>query len=425
MLKKLLQQYKTNQRLNQVVRLFSVNLIGIPIAIITSIVVTRYLGPQGYGDYRFILSIFNVGIIIFTFGFFQAGNRALVLNNDSQKAKEYYGAELAITGGLFIIMSLFLLFYAFFDPNIQQKNLGKALLFIIPFGWVFLLLQYFETLFQADNRINLLAMSRLFPKVGFLITAALVFFVFMHLEINRLAVIWFFYLATQIIVYLYILYKVHVSFANIKNRLLEIWAFNKSFGFNVYLGSLFAVGFAGLTEIFISYFGADNSGVGFYALALALCMPLSFIPNTIATTHYKDFSVSNKIPRKLLLITLGLSLAALIVLWVVVGPFVKFFYGKAFASVITLTFIISIGVTAYGLADFFNRFLGANGLGKALRNSSFIVGCSTLAFSLLFIPKWGEAGAAYAKLITGFIYFIIMLWYYYKYLNERITNENE
>lgn len=399
--------------------MFSVNLIGIPIAIITSILITRYLGAKGFGDYKFIISIFNFAIIIFTFGFFHAGNRAMVLNNDRQKAREYYGAELAITGGLFIVMSIFLTFYALYDHNIQEKQLGNYLLLIIPFGWVFLLLIYFEILFQADNRIRMLAMARLYPKVVFLIAVGLIYFIFINKEVNRLAIMLAIYLTTEVIVYLFILYKLRVSFRNIKQRFLEIWNHNKSFGFNVYVGSLVAVGFANLTAILISYFGVDNSGVGFYTLALSFSTPLSFIPNTIATTHYKDFSVSKSIPKKLFLITLALSSFALIGLWIVVGPFIKFFYDKEFASVIALNFIVSIGVTLYGLSDFFTRYLSANGQGKALRNSSFLVGGCTLFFSLLFIPRWGEYGAAYAKLITGFVYLSIIVWYYFNFINKR------
>ena len=82
MIKKLIRQYKTTPHAKQLLGLFSVNIIGIPIGIITSIVITSYLGPQGYGNYVFIISIFNIATTIFTFGFFQAGNRALVLTND-------------------------------------------------------------------------------------------------------------------------------------------------------------------------------------------------------------------------------------------------------------------------------------------------------------------------------------------------------
>lgn len=409
-------QLKNNPRAKQVLGLFSVNIIGIPIGIITSIIITRYLGAQGYGDYKFILSIFNFAIIIFTFGFFQAGNRALVLNQDKQKAKEYYGTELIITGALFIIMSLFLMLYAFFDNNIQEKLLDRFLLYLIPFGWVFLMTRYFETLFQADNKISLLGQFRLYPKIGFLLSAVLIYFSFNNLAANRLFVVYGLYLITEVIVYIHILKKLNVSFLNFKSRFNEIWEYNKTFGFNVYLGSLFAVGFGQLTEILISYFGVDNTGVGFYSLALTFTMPLTFIPNTIATTHYKDFSTSKKIPRKLVMITLGLSFSALIGLWIIVPPFIKYFYGIEFESVIILNFIVSIGVIAYGFGDFYNRYLGANGQGKALRNSSFVVGSSMMLFNIIFIPRWGETGAAYAKLITGFVYLFIIIYYYLRHI---------
>ncbi len=189
MLKHQFHNIKNNTRARQVAGLFSVNIIGIPIGIITSIVITRYLGAEGFGDFKFIQSIFNFAIIIFTFGFFQAGNRALVLNHDKRKAKELYGAELFITAGLFIIMSVFLILYALFDSNIQEKQLDRFLLFVIPFGWIFLLTRYFETLFQADNQIRLLGEVRLYPKIGFLIIAILLYFVFHNVENYRLAIV--------------------------------------------------------------------------------------------------------------------------------------------------------------------------------------------------------------------------------------------
>ena len=419
MIKRLQLQYKSNPRIKQVLALFSVNVIAIPIGIITSIVITRYLGAQGYGDFRFIHSIFSIAVIIFSFGFFQAGNRALVLNTDKQKAKEYYGTELVVTGGIFVIMSVFLILYALLDNNIQEKQLDKFFLYLIPFGWVFLVSRFFETLFQADNRIKMLSQIRLYPTVGFLASATIIYFIFMEMQMNKLAIIWIFNLATQVIVYLFILFKLQVSFQNIRIRFLEIWNFNKSYGFNVYLGSLFAIGFASLTELLISYFGVDNSGLGFYSLALTFTMPLSLIPNTIATTHYKDFSVAKQVPKKLLSITIGLSLLALVALWVIVGPFVRIFYGVEFENVILLNFIMSFGVAAHGFADFFNRYLGANGQGKVLRNSAFFVGTSTLVFSLMLIPKLGEFGAAYTKLISGFVYLVVIIWYYFKFIKKQ------
>jgi len=409
----------SNPKLKQIIGLFSANIIGIPIGIITSIVLTRYLGPNGYGDYKFIFSIFNFAIIIFTFGFFQAGNRALVLNMEKQTAREYFGTELAITGALFILMSFFLILYGLYDSNLQEKQLTKTFFFIIPFGWIFLLSIYFETLFHADNRIRMLAQVRLYPKIGFLIMATLIYFVFANMDIDGLSVVWFFYLLTEVIVYIIILVKLNVSFRNFKQRLREIWRYNQSFGFNVYLGSLFAIGFSRFTEILISYFGIDNTGVGFYSLALTFTLPLSLIPNTIATTHYKDFAKFKHIPGKVLGITIVLSLVSLIGIWIIVPPFIKYFYGSDFKSVIMLNFIVSIGVIAHGFGDFYNKYLGANGQGVILRNCSFFVGISMLVLSIALIPKWGEYGAAVAKMITGFVYLIVIIYFYYRFIKSK------
>jgi hypothetical protein len=62
---------------------------------------------QGCGDFRLIHSIFDFAVLVFSFGFFSGRKSSTVFNNIKQKAKEYYGAELVITGGIFVIMSFF------------------------------------------------------------------------------------------------------------------------------------------------------------------------------------------------------------------------------------------------------------------------------------------------------------------------------
>ncbi len=418
MITRIIQQYKNSQRFKQVLSLYAVNIIAIPLSIVSSIIVTRFLGPVGFGDFKFLQNIFTLGVSLFAIGFFQAGNRALVLNNDIQKGKELYGALLVILSVLSIIMSISLFGYAFLDNNINEKGLRDFFIYLIPFSWVFLLVMYFEDLFQADNKIYLLAKSRLYPKLAWFIAVLLIYLFLFDYKGNRLSFIWIFFLCTQILAFLYIIYKINPSFQNLRKRIREIFHFNKTFGLNVYTGSLFTVSFGQLTGVLISYFGQDNSGVGYYALALTIATPLGFIPNVISTTHYKDFSTSTKIPKRLFLITIALSFSAVIMIFVLVDPFIKFFYGSDFIPVITLTYIASIGLIFHGLADFVNRFLGSHGEGKALRNSSFIVGTCLMIFNITLIPKFGETGAAYTRILSGLIYFISMLWFYRRLVNK-------
>jgi len=315
-------------------------------------------------------------------------------------------------------MAIFFSGYAFLDNNINEKGLRTVLLLVIPFSWTFLMSKYFEVLFQADNRIRLLAKARLYPQlIYFVLILAIYYFIFNYSG-DRLKLVLGSYFAGNIIIAIFIILKLNPSLRNFRVRVNEILHYNKTFGFSVYLGSVFAVGFSQLTGVLISYFSSDNSGVGYYSLAMTIAAPLAFIPNVIATTHYKDFSVSTRVPGRLLKITVGISLAALIAANILVGPFIRIFYGDEFLPVIRLTYIVSFGIIMNGLADFFNRFLGSHGKGKALRNSAFIVGLSVLILNVSLIPLFGEKGAAWTTFFSGIIYFVCMYLYYRSLIRE-------
>jgi len=395
--------------------LFSVNVIGIPLGMITSILLTQYLGAKNFGDYMFIHNIVNLAVVLGTFGLFHAGNRAIILSNNKEKTNEYYGAELIISLVLFFFISISLLLFTLFDSNINEKGLKSIFILIIPFTWLYILVKYFEVLFQADNRIKSLVQIRLFPKIIFVITVLIIFLFFKNYPYNKLLLVFYSFLLSQILVFVFVIFKIKLSFNNLMLRIKEIWEYNKSFGFHVYIGSIFAVGFAQLSGILISYFSIDNSGVGFYALALTIAAPLSFIPNTIATTHYREFSKLDKMPKKVLFLTIGITTITLLFSWVLITPFINLFYGVEFENVINLFYIVSLGIALHGMADFYNRFLGSHGEGKMLRNSSFIIGACLLILNIALIPLWGETGAAFTKSISGLIYIVIIVYYYHRF----------
>lgn len=411
-----------SKRGKQFLSLFSVNMLGLPLGLLTSIVVTRYMGPKLFGDYQFINSVFNFAYIICNFGFFHAGNRALVLSTDREKSRQYYGAILLYTVFLSLLMCLGLFVYSLVDPNIDSKNLFIPFLCVLPFGGVYLISHCYETLLQADNQIKLLSVVRLVPKVGYLAASVFVCYCLAEVNLDRLLVVFYIYTVTQLLVYLYVIYQLHPSLKNFKLRSKELFGYYCSYGFDVYVGSIFAVGFASLTDVLISYFSIDNTGVGFFSLAVTFATPLLMVPSTMATTHYKDFSTQKKISHTLIGVTITLSLIAMVCLWVVVPPFIKIFYGADFRPVIGLNYLVSFGIILHGMADFFNRYLAANGKGKFLRNASFIVGFSTLAINLLLIPAYGVNGAAYTKILSGLVYLIVILICYRMVIKKNFNN---
>lgn len=408
-----------SKKASQYLSLFSVNILGIPIGLVVSIFITRYLGAQQFGDYNFINSVLRFSVVIANIGIFHAANRALVLCNNPKQNREYYGVTFIIIVILSIIMGLGLLLYTINDNNIQAKNLSNIFLYVIPFGGVYLLNTAYETLLHADNRIYLLSVLRIAPKILCLLSILIVYFFCKELTINKLLVTIYIYIWSELITYIYIAYKIKPIFSNFKKNISKLFSFYKSYGFDIYTGSIVAVGFASLTEILISYFSNDNSGVGYFTLAITFASPLGMIPATIATTNYKDFSIQKKIPSKIIITTTILSFMAMFVLWLIVPPVIRLFYGESMYPVIKINYFVSFGVILYGFADFFNRYLAAKGKGKLLRNSSIIIGIATLAINLLFIPTFGTMGAVYTKITTGFIYLSIMLFCYKKTINKN------
>jgi O-antigen/teichoic acid export membrane protein len=393
-----------NLRVRQATTLYVASFAGIPLSVVTSIVFTRFLGPQGYGDFSFLDSLFDFARIIFPAGFFYAANRALVLNNDRQKAREYYGAALVYLFLLFAVMAAAMLVYGLLDPNLASKGLDRFFLLLLPFGWIFLLMPYFDNMLHADNRIRDLAATRLLPKLVTFSAAIIIYFLMHNYDGNRLAIIWPVYLLAFLAVYVLVFWRIRISFRNLKQRMSSILHHHRSYGIHLYVGALFSAGAVSLTGILISYFSDDNSGVGFFALAIAISRPLALIPGVIATTWFKDFSTQARISQRLFITTLLLSLIAFAALLLLAGPFVRLAYSNEFAPVIPLTYLAGAGMLFYGLGSFFNRFLEARGFGKLIRNTHILMGTALLVLNILLIPKHGTTGAAVAMIVASMIY---------------------
>jgi O-antigen/teichoic acid export membrane protein len=401
-------------RVQQVATLYAANFFGIPLALVTSIVFTSFLGPQGYGDFAFLDSIFEFGKIIFTFGFFYSGSRAIVLNHQLRKTREYYGASLIILMVLFLIMSVFFVGYGLLDNNLQEKGLTRFFLLLIPFGWIFLLMPYFDTLLKADNRIRALAATRFLPKVILFVGALAIYYTLDGFTGSRLGVVWALYLTAFFLVFFVVLLRIRVSFKSVRRRIMELWLFNKKFGVHIYTGGLFYAGSLALTGIMVSYFSPDNSGVGFLALAIAITRVLELLPTAIATAYFRDFSTQNSLSVGLLSITVLLGVGGLLLTWVLIGPFILIFYSAEFVPVIALVFPVSTAMLLHGMAGFLNRFLEARGQGKAIRNTYMITGITLVVANLILIPRLLETGGAYAMLLSGVVYVAVMTWYYWR-----------
>ena len=423
------QRLKTNKHIKQSLTLMLWNFLSLPLTIVTNIVITRYMGAASYGDYLYVQRVFDFVYIILGFGVLQSINRTVLLAKDKgeQEIREYYGSGYLCLLVIYAIICISLYAFTFISPNIREKDLVEIMLCVIPFCLVHYTATYFEQVLPASNKINDLIIQRYIPRFGLFVLSLVLYIVVKKVDwdVSPLVVVWSIFWGTQILTYLYVFKRIKPSFANAKSKIRDIIKIDKEFGIQVYLGNIFSTAFTALMPIFLSYFGEDNAGVGFYSLSLMLSQPLSFIPVVVATSHYQKFADYKSIPRKLMTMTFLISCAAMVFLWIIVTPFIKFFYTPEFSPVIYLTIISSVGTLLYGISDFFSRYLMAQGKGKPLRNSSFIVGFITLAMSVALIPWIHETGAAITHVAAGLVYFFIIVFYYRKCAKENTNRDKE
>lgn len=423
------QRLKTNKHIKQSLTLMLWNFLSLPLTIVTNIVITRYMGAASYGDYLYVQRVFDFVYIILGFGVLQSINRTVLLAKDKgeQEIREYYGSGYLCLLVIYAIICISLYAFTFISPNIREKDLVEIMLCVIPFCLVHYTATYFEQVLPASNKINDLIIQRYIPRFGLFVLSLVLYIVVKKVDwnVSPLVVVWSIFWGTQILTYLYVFKRIKPSFANAKSKIRDIIKIDKEFGIQVYLGNIFSTAFTALMPIFLSYFGEDNAGVGFYSLSLMLSQPLSFIPVVVATSHYQKFADYKSIPRKLMTTTFLISCAAMVFLWIIVTPFIKFFYTPEFSPVIYLTIISSVGTLLYGISDFFSRYLMAQGKGKPLRNSSFVVGFTTLAMSVALIPWIHETGAAITHVTAGLVYFFIIVFYYRKCAKENTNRDKE
>ena len=397
----------------QVGSLYTSMFLGIVAGIGTSVINTRVLGPQQYGDLKFLQTLFTFVPSFLTLGVFISGSRLLAQRKNETIKNALTGSLLILAGILSLVLALGFFVFSFFEESIFENHLGQVIRIFSPFLFVYPFQLCLENIMQGDNKIYELSAFKLSPQI-FYVVGAILLNNFVPLKLVYALAIQFLALAISIFV-LTILSK--PKFEKVKENFLIIWEENKKYGFQVYIGILTGVATAHLGPLSIAYF-IDNTNVGFFSLALGVTMPLTMIPSSVGTTFFRDFANSISIPKRTTVVTICLSVCSLFLFFLVIEKIILFLYSEEYGAVVTIAYLVSIGSLFHGFGDYINRFLGAHGKGKQLRDAAIAVGVSNVLGYTLLVHAFGLKGAAITRSISGIIYFGMMFLFYTKANNE-------
>jgi O-antigen/teichoic acid export membrane protein len=398
----------------QVVFLYGSTLIGVVLGILVSVLNTRNLNPTEFGDVRYVNNMMSFFSGLLLLGFFVSGSRLIAISKSNQNTAGIKGAMVIILIITILIMALLMIVSAFVHYKWLNANVSTLLLVAVPISASPLLLEYINTTAQGDNNIFSISMARLLPSLVYLIIAFLVYKYFgatserMVLLQNGIAVV----------ILAIIIYFSRPSFKYLKSSIERLKKENKKYGIQVYYGSITGVTLSYLAGITLGLFNTDNTSVGFYTLALTISTPLSMLPTIIGTTYFKRFAMESNISPKILMGSIILSLLSLLVFVILINPIVGLLYDKSYSAVAVYASLLAIGTTINGFGNMFNRFLGAHGQGKTLRNSAFICGAILVIGNFLFVYLWDIKGAIVTQILSSVGYCSTLIYYYYQFLRK-------
>lgn len=401
--------------ISKVLSLYSSSFIGIGLGFAISVFNTRVLGKEAFGDFKFIETVFRFLASVVSVGVFISITRMLAISNNKVYKKKLLGFFVIalITAGL--IGVILLVIFSYLEPLWFSNNLGatfKTYSFLIfaVLGNIAL-----REILKGLNQIHTLSILNALPAIAYLIIAY-TFNLQNPLYLQDILLIFY---GLQLLFLIIIIFKLKPSF-KINNALLkDVIHENNTNGKPIYIGSLAGVATAHIVGFSISYF-IDNTQVGFFTLAMTVCSPLILIPSVLGTTFFKKFASLQFIPKKVILFSIAATLFALAVFYLCIEKVFLLFYTDDFAPTIAIAKLLIFGFLLHGFGDLINRFLGAKGQGKLLRNAAFAVGVVNILGYSLLVYYFGLMGAIITKIIASGVYLLMMYYYYTKFTKSNI-----
>lgn len=400
----------------QSIAMFSSNILGLGLGIIVSVVNTRMLGPEDYGDLKYLLNLFALGVVLLTGGYSYTGSRAIALNEYQNVKEKLLGGLYAINLFIAFIFTLLLFIASYIIDSYFENDVGPVIRFFIPLLFVFPFHNLLEKILEGENRIYDLAIFRVGSKALYIATIFLVSIIGVINLKSALAI----HILTLLAVIAYVFFKKIPDFKKLNDSISKLKKLNKKHGLQIYTGSLVGNGSEYLGSIFIGAF-MSNINVGYYSLATTVATPLFMIPQSLGTVFFKKFANSKKIPKSVLLSTIGISLLVFFAFNIVVEYVVLFVYSEEYLPVIKYTRIISFAIVIKGFGFFLNRFLHSHGLGKELRDASFLRGLVNVPGFYFLVKYFDVYGACITVVLSNVMVLIYLVFKYRRY--TRSINE--
>ena len=407
--------------MRKIAETFAVRILLIGIGLVTSVIVTRILGPEGRGLYAVVIAIGAMGI--------QFGNLGLHASNTYYVSKDrsllpaLVGNTLVVSfafggGGAFVAWIVFSLW-----PNIAP--VGGFLLIIalvwIPFGLAYMLIQNLLLGLQEVRAYNVIELTTKILSVCFIV-------VVIAFNLISVATIFSTAFVSLLISFSWALWRLKPYLQKAPLPSLDLFKKNILYGSKAYLAA-FLASLVLRIDLFLVNYILGSKQAGYYSVAATMADLVYMLPVIIGTILFPKLSSLSDIGMKWELtkkVAYGVG-SIMLVLTVAIAflakPVIGILYGEAFLPAAPVFAWLMPAILLLSVNSILMNYFASIGMPSIVIYSPGVATCLNIVLNIYLIPVWGGIGAAWSSIAAYGVMLVFSLLYitYRKgTLNENI-----
>lgn len=376
---------------------FSTRILSFLTAFGLSILLSRNLGSELYGTYRYILLLVSTSYIFSNIGFFESTNQMLARGKIEKDQTIVLNAIWSIL--LFLLITIAFLSFYYFDKINFVNN--KIILYMIVYLFLFLNNSSVSLIILGMHNINTYNFINMF-KILIIFCCIGLQIIFSNITIEKI-------LLTHIIVSaLYLLYALYAIKPSL-SAILKTKSYSKRIIFDIFKRGII-IQISNLStflnyrlDMFLVKYFVGFTALGHYAISVQLVEKLWILPESIRNILFLEISGKRK-DELFVCFTCRFTLAVLFLVSFTLGiyanKFIPLFYTNEYSYSILPFVLLLPGVLFFTLSKLLSSYF--LGIDKVYINTiaSIIALLLNVVINLFLIPKYGINGAAVATSIS-------------------------
>jgi len=395
--------------------------VSMSITMLTTVLITRNYGVEGYGYFNLMQSIPALFFIIVDFGFNAASMKDLEQNWDNAKKYFFNILWMRLILGVILAFLTAIIIHSFFPyPSDLKFGIYLSLVLILT-----------HALYATGNLIFQFRLRYDYSAIGYILGSVVIFVLSIVLIWNRADIIWvnFTYVIGGLVTFfisLYYLGKLDISYSNSIRVDFTLW--KKLF---------FAAWPLGLTFIFTQVnFRADTVllskmslprelgfnnvetvaiyGIAYKIFEVCLVVP-TFFMNAVYPIYVKKLLAGINVFKAFFIKTTGALLIGGLVITVlgyVLAPFmINILGGEQFVDSVKSLRILFAGISVFFLTAPLSYFILTLGKQKYLPVAYLFAGVFNVTLNLYLIPRYSYLASSYLTWLSELTILLILVFF--------------